>query len=193
MTAASSLFAPPPDPASTLFDEADVIVDRGEYIAAFSPCRLYRYSLTMETDSDGPPGVFVMLNPSTADAEQLDPTLRRCRNFAAEFGWGRLTICNLFAFRATDPKRMKAAAEPIGRMNDEVIAATVTAAEGRVLVGWGVHGSHRGRSDSLLASIRAAGIEPLALGVTKSGQPRHPLYLPKGLRPLPYLELLPRG
>lgn len=86
----------------------------------FSPCRTYRYSLVHEWDRDLPRVAFIMLNPSTADENALDPTLRRCLGFARSWGYGSFEIGNVFAFRATDPKAMKAAADPFGPEAGEV-------------------------------------------------------------------------
>lgn len=162
-----------------------VKVDTGRYVATFSPCRRHRYTLTIPV-GDGPPGAFVMLNPSTADAEQLDPTLRRVRGFAEALGWGSVTIANAFTFRATDPRAMKAEPEPNGPAADAAIRSVGLYANGRTVVGWGVHGSHRGRDVEVLAILHAIGSPVSCLGTTKAGHPRHPLYLPAAARPVPF-------
>ena len=128
----------------------------------------YRYSLTRVWDPALPTMTFVLLNPSTADAVELDQTLRRCVNFAKRDGFGGMLIVNLYAFRSTSPKVMKAAADPVGPENDRVLAGV----SGTVVAGWGNH-AHPGRVAQAVALL-----PPLyALGVNKSGAPTHPLYV----------------
>lgn len=139
---------------------------------------VYRYNLVRDWagDPDSRGMLFVMLNPSTADAVEDDPTIRRCINFAKREGCGYLEVVNLFAFRATEPANMKAADDPIGPENDIVIRQALDDAD-VVVCGWGAHGSFNGRDKEVVALIRDSGHDALALGVTKAGQPRHPLYL----------------
>lgn len=130
----------------------------------------YRYSLTRTWDPALPTITFVLLNPSTADAEQLDPTLRRCVGFATREGFGGMQIVNLYAFRTKSPKLMKAALDPIGPENDRVLAGVT----GTVVAGWGNH------ADPARVAQAVALLPPLfALGVNKGGQPKHPLYVPE--------------
>jgi len=161
-----------------------LIVDRDEPLlvdatATFSPCRTYRYALTRRW-SDRPLAVFVMLNPSTADAFTLDPTVRRCIGFAHSWTAGGILVLNLFALRATDPKALSGHADPVGPDNDAVIATHIAGDEavGPVVAAWGVHGNLRGRDQRVAGMIRARGVRPLCLGLTKDGHPRHPLYVP---------------
>lgn len=138
---------------------------------------VYRYNLVREWgDADSPGMLFIMLNPSTADAVEDDPTIRRCINFAKREGCGYLEVVNLFAFRATDPSDMKAASDPVGEENDIVIRQALDDAD-VVVCGWGAHGSYRGRDEEVITLIRNSGHDAMALGVTKAGLPRHPLYL----------------
>src|ERR1051326_5628436 len=90
--------------------------------ALFSPCGLFRYRLWRHWTPGMPPLVFVMLNPSTADAEKNDPTVERCERRAKAGGFGGGEVVNLFALRSTDPKALYSAADPIGPENDKVIA-----------------------------------------------------------------------
>lgn len=150
--------------------------------AAFSPCRRWRYDLWRRWA----PGPFLMvigLNPSTADETQDDPTIRRCINYAKAWGFGAYCMTNLFAWRDTDPAKMKAQAEPIGRDNDATIARHAAGA-GLILAAWGVHGAHLDRGAAVLELL--AGHRVHCLGTTQDGNPRHPLYMPKACRPLPY-------
>lgn len=151
------------------------------------PTPIYRYSAryTVGLGADPRMAAFVMLNPSTADQDQLDPTLRRCRGFALREGCDRMTIVNLYAWRATDPADMWRAADPIGPGNDEVIAEVCRAAD-LVICGWGggqaKNAAQRERFTARAARVRSmlreAGVELHHLGLTNGGQPTHPLYLP---------------
>jgi len=144
---------------------------------------LYRYNLVRDWGDNEDPGMlFVMLNPSTADAVEDDPTIRRCINFAKREGCGYMEVVNLFAFRATDPKAMKAADDPVGPENDLVIRQALEDAD-IVVCAWGAHGSFKARDKVVLDIIHQSGHVPKALGVTQAGQPRHPLYL-KNIAPL---------
>lgn len=148
----------------------------------FSPDRQYRYTLWREWDMFNPSyAMFIGLNPSTADEVQDDPTIRRCIGFAKEWGFGALCMMNLFAFRATDPRVMKAAPIPIGPENDKWLVRCAKEA-GIVLAAWGVHGSYQARDEEILKLIGNV----MCLGVTKEGNPRHPLYLHRTARPQIY-------
>ncbi len=151
-----------------------------------TPTPLFRYKLEHRWDDDTPSYarktvVWVMLNPSTADSQQLDPTLRRCKGFSKRLGAGGMVILNLFAFRATLPKDMLAAVDPVGPLNDDTIARTVEREDvTHVIAGWGVHGAHRDRDKQVTAMLTG---RLSALKVTKDGRPGHPLYI-KGDAPL---------
>ena len=110
----------------------------------FSPCRTYRYALWREWIGGDGYVMFIGLNPSTADETQDDPTIRRCIAFAKAWGYGGLSMTNLFAFRATDPKKMKAVADPIGPENDAHLLRLARDA-GVIVAAWGANGTHRGR------------------------------------------------
>jgi hypothetical protein len=141
----------------------------------FSPCRTYRYSLWREWDMFNRMFVvFIGLNPSTADESKDDPTIRRCIGFAKEWGFGALCMLNLFAFRATDPKDMMSAGDPIGPENDGILRS-ICRESGKIIAAWGVHGSFLGRDKEVSKLI------PMmwCLGTTKDGFPRHPLYVKK--------------
>lgn len=123
-----------------------------------------------------------MLNPSTADEFQLDPSCTRARNFAERWGYGALLVTNVFAWRATDPDDMLAAKDPVGRGNDAAIVRAARAA-GIVVCAWGNHGAHRERSAVVVELLKREGITLHALRVNGSGEPAHPLYLPARLAP----------
>ncbi|WP_142805393.1 DUF1643 domain-containing protein [Tepidiphilus sp. J10] len=140
--------------------------------AEFSPCKTYRYALWRRW-SDAPPVLFVMLNPSTANESQDDPTIRRCISFAKQWGHGGIIVGNLFAFRSPYPTDLQTATDPIGPENNhwlERLAKQSTAVVGA----WGNHGTLMNRGQEVAALFPSM----LCLGLTKLGQPRHPLYVP---------------
>jgi hypothetical protein len=120
-----------------------------------------------------------LLNPSQADERRDDPTIRQCRARARRAGHAGLLVWNLFAFRATLPPDLKRALDPVGPDNDAAIALAL-ALTGRTILAWGNHGTHLARDRAVLA--RCAGADIAVLGLTDQGQPRHPLYLPRGTR-----------
>jgi len=145
--------------------------------AVYSPCEIYRYSLTRQWDSAAPKVMFVMLNPSTADERQNDPTVERCEQRARRLGYGAFQVANIFAYRATDPRHMKAAKDPEGPLNLRVLIEGARWAD-HIIAAWGTHGAHRDQGPRI-AQMLAATRRPLFhLGLSKQGHPRHPLYLP---------------
>lgn len=148
--------------------------------AELSPCRQYRYALWRTWDDTKPIVMFIGLNPSTADENSDDPTLTRCINFAKSWGYGGVCMANLFAYRATDPKKMKAAKAPIGKDNDLWLQQLASSA--KLVVGaWGNDGDFLQRSKQVKTLIKNLHY----LKLNKSGEPAHPLYLPAKLTPLP--------
>lgn len=123
--------------------------------------------------------MWIGLNPSTADEINNDPTVRRCIGYAQSWGYEGMCMTNIFAFRATDPKVMKAQTDPVGPDNDRHLIATAKDAK-LIVAAWGVHGSHLGRGRKVRQMIQ--NLHYLAL--TKKGIPRHPLYLRKTLEPI---------
>lgn len=150
--------------------------------AVLSDCLKYRYLLTREW-GDGPAVLFVGLNPSTADATKDDPTIRRCIGFAREWGYDRLHMANLFAFRATKPSDMMDAIDPIGPENDKYLL-TLKNDSALAVAAWGVHGTFRKRNQDVLEMLPQLHY----LQLTKAGHPSHPLYLPKTLRPIEWKQ-----
>lgn len=157
-------------------------MDRG---AEFSPCNRYRTQLWRQWDHTKPWCMFLMLNPSTADAEKNDPTVERCERYARRWGFGGLMVGNIFAFRATDPIDMRAQADPIGPGNDEALLAMAARAH-TIVCAWGTHGTHQKRNEQVLRLMSQAGNRLKCLKVTKHGHPSHPLYLRGDLTPIPY-------
>jgi hypothetical protein len=145
--------------------------------ATFSRCGAYRYTLRRTWGDRGDLLAFVGLNPSTADDRTDDPTIRRCIGFARREGFGGLVVLNLFAFRATRPADLFRASDPVGPSADVVLQEHTA---GLVVVCcWGGHGRFRGR-DRAVVELLGDAAELVCLGRTKTGEPRHPLYLPAG-------------
>lgn len=140
--------------------------------ATFSTCRKFRYSLTRVWNSDRPKVLFVGLNPSTADENVDDPTVRRCIGFARKWKYGGLILVNLFAYRSTDPSGLFEADDPIGPQNDRSILERSKSVD-RIVVAWGTKGYFQNRAEQVLQLLPNAS----CLGVTKDGHPKHPLYL----------------
>ncbi len=161
--------------------------------AEFSDDRKYRYAL-WRTWAEGKGVVaFVGLNPSTADEVDNDPTIRRCINYAKTWRFGGIVMLNLFAFRATDPGELKWAGDPFGPMNDYWLEHYYDIADLTVCA-WGNDGSFRGRDQAFLRMLYKAEIwEVNVLKITGSGQPGHPLYLPKDLKPFKVLIQQTKG
>lgn len=158
--------------------------------AVFSECGRYRYRLTRDLDgalfTTTRTGIktccFVMLNPSTADADANDPTIRRCIGFAGRWGFHKLIVVNLFALRSTDPERLKCDHEPIGSQNDRAIIEAVDGSD-RVICAWGNHGGYLDR-DRRVLDLLAGRSRPKVLRLSKCGRfPAHPLYLPNATEP----------
>jgi hypothetical protein len=123
-----------------------------------------------------------MLNPSTATERQNDPTVERCERRARALGFGGFQVANIFAFRATDPRRMRAAPDPVGPDNDAAIREAAIRAD-RIICAWGGHGAHLDRGRAVERMLRATGRPLHALGLTRDGQPRHPLYIGYACQP----------
>ncbi|MEM9247442.1 MAG: DUF1643 domain-containing protein [Pseudomonadota bacterium] len=154
-------------------------------VAVYSPCELYRYALTRIWAPEGRKLLCVMLNPSTATEVQNDPTVERCERRARALGYGAFRVCNIFAFRATDPKVMRAAADPIGPENDAAIAEGAAWSDS-ILCAWGSHGAHLERGPAVAALLRTTGRPLTHVGLTKGGHPRHPLYVGYAVQPEPW-------
>ncbi|MEO8241512.1 MAG: DUF1643 domain-containing protein [bacterium] len=149
--------------------------------AVYSPDSRYRYALT-RVWAAGPRVLFVMLNPSTATEVQNDPTVERCERRARALGYGSFAVANIFAFRATDPRVMRAEPDPVGPENDRTILNLAGQAD-RIICAWGSHGSHLDRGQVMEKLLRATDRELFHLGLTQAGQPRHPLYISYSQQP----------
>ena len=150
----------------------------------------YRYWLERDICSprSGRTVMFVMLNPSTADAENDDPTIRRCKGFARDWGYGRLIVTNLSPFRATNPKNLKAAGpEPpdVRKKNLEHVRCGAEAAD-KIVLAWGVNGRWEDRGEEMIEALKPWRDRLYTLGLTKGGWPRHPLPVRKDAQCVPF-------
>jgi len=156
--------------------------------AIFSPCRTWRYALTREWESPLGDGeelscLFVCLNPSTADEIDDDPTVRRCIGYAKAWGYSKLTVCNIFALRSTDPKALYTHADPVGPENLAHIAREAVRHE-LIVAAWGNHGELRGQGVTVRNLLEVLAESVHVLGLNLDGQPKHPLYLRADIEPV---------
>lgn len=159
--------------------------------AIFSPCRTWRYVLERDAgELLGSPSTvaFIGLNPSTADEHTDDPTIRRCVDFARRWGHTRLVMLNLYALRATDPRELSVAAhigDPVGPENDEYIRRHAAEAD-LVVCAWGSHPGIADRASDVIQILADVGADLYCLAVNQDGGPKHPLYVPASVVPIPY-------
>lgn len=160
--------------------------------AAVSPCGCYRWSLSRVWNPNllKPWVGWIMLNPSTADASFDDPTIRKCMAFSRAWGYGGMTVRNLFCLRATQPQDMLAADHPNGPPEqlsqvDRTLAGLAVGCQ-LIIAAWGVNGSHRGRDREVYKLFEAIDVKLHCLRLTKDGHPEHPLYLPLDLKPVEF-------
>lgn len=153
--------------------------------AIVSLCERYRYQLTRCWNPTLPNLVFIMLNPSTADASVDDATIRRCMGFSRDSGFGGIRVLNLYAFRATSPSDMRAAVDPVGPNNNRVIleALNKTQTGDMVICAWGANARNDRRAGEVLELIAKAGHVPHTLKLLGGDVPGHPLYLAASRRP----------
>ncbi|MFC6636430.1 DUF1643 domain-containing protein [Sulfitobacter sp. JBTF-M27] len=151
--------------------------------AVYSECERYRYSLTRVWNPAGKRVLFVMLNPSTATEVENDPTVERCERRARHLGFGAFRVTNIFAWRATDPRDMRAADDPVGPENDAALTEAADWAD-EIIAAWGVHGAHKGRGPEVAQLLESLDMPVFHLGLSKAGHPKHPLYLPYAQSPV---------
>jgi len=157
-------------PLKAKYEESDAVIsDDGKY----------RYLLRRTWDHTMPRMLYVMLNPSTADASIDDPTIKSCVRLAKTFGYGSFEVVNLFAWRATDPDELTNIADPIGPGNDGVIGAAISRCD-IVVAAWGAHKIATIRGRHVRETISSWRPAVFCLGQTKSGAPKHPLYIKSG-------------
>jgi hypothetical protein len=148
--------------------------------AIISDCGLYRYRLERQGGGPGRTAV-IMVNPSTADAEQDDPTIRKLKGFGERNDWGTIIVGNLFAYRATDVRKLSTCLDPTGPLNDEHLLAMIHQAD-RVIVAWGPSSKLpkplRNRFRTIV-DMAGFAMRPLySIGApAQDGHPKHPLML----------------
>ena len=154
--------------------------------AEIDPTGQYRYRLARTWDGPVPNCVnFVMLNPSTADGVEDDPTIRRCVRFTRAWGFGGLVVTNLFAYRSTDPQALFSVPDPVGPDNDAHTATVALGAE-LVVLAWGHLGWVRERAANVQLQLARLGVQCRCLGTTRHGEPKHPLFLKAITEPQPF-------
>lgn len=151
--------------------------------AILSEDRKYRYILSRTWDETKPTVLFIGLNPSTADENEDDPTIRRCINFAKSWGYDGLIMANLFAFRTTNPQGLYSEKNPVGSENDYYIKKFANKSE-KIIACWGNHGRFNNRSQIVYELVDSLH----CLDTNKSGEPKHPLYIRSDAKPKPYIR-----
>ena len=149
--------------------------------AIISNCKKFRYRLWRVWDETKPQVLFIMLNPSTADENNDDPTIRRCINFAKSWGYGGMYVGNLFAFRTVYPKELKEVGFPIGAENESHLIAMKELCD-KVVCAWGNQFEAPSRITDIFDDL-------YCIELSKTGIPKHPLYLKKELKPI---RLIPK-
>jgi hypothetical protein len=148
--------------------------------AVISECGKYRYLLRRAWDHAKPRALFIMLNPSTADARADDATIRSCVRLVSGIGYGSMEVVNLFAWRATDPKDLPTPpSAAIGPNNSRTIEAAVVRCD-MAICAWGAHPYAAKHAQGVLDIIRLNRPAAYCFGKTKAGAPKHPLYIKSG-------------
>lgn len=163
--------------------------------AVLSPCGDYRYRLEREIavlPGFRPTALVIMINPSTADAVEDDHTIRKLKGFAAQYGWTRLMVGNLFAYRTKDVRQLKLVGDPVGRDNDRHLMQMIREAD-RIVVAWGPLTKQpaklRGRFRKIVEMALYANKALYSIGPTAAdGHPKHPLMLPYSLELQPWTD-----
>lgn len=159
-------------------------LDVMERSATISEDGLYRYDLTRTWGSSDARAVWVMLNPSTADGEVDDPTIRRCVGFTKNFGLGSLVVVNLYALRCTKPEHLDHHPDPAGPLNHETIARAIDdPATYIIIAAWGAHSARVAPPTDVLEICRLLGMSICCLGQNRDRSPKHPLYVPASQLP----------
>lgn len=151
--------------------------------AVISKCEKYRYQLWRIWDESLPAVMFVMLNPSTADADEDDPTIRRCIGFAKSWGYGGIYVGNLFAYRATNPKELLYQEEAEGGFNWPHLLTMEVKCD-KIICAWGNYGIVKKLTYKKYKPVLRS--KSHCLGISKDGAPKHPLYLKGDLKPIPF-------
>lgn len=155
--------------------------------AQISDDGVYRYALRRVWNDSRSLVNFVMLNPSTADATNDDATVRRCMAYARDWMYGGIIVTNLFALRSRHPWDLQNHPDPIGSENDAVIVSEASAAN-MVVAAWGNAGLSRSRATDVVKMLHARAHDIYCLDVSIAGEPVHPLYRPKDVKPRLYMR-----
>ena len=161
--------------------------------ASFSDNRQYRWWLHRQWTFGLGLLLFIGLNPSRADGERDDPTLRRLQAFAKSWGYQELLVVNLFAQISPHPSALQRASDPVGVENDKVLQVCFERwardPQMDLWCGWGVSGGRGPRARDVLHTLQPLSRQrqvhcpnakgPLSLALTQTGEPRHPLYAPR--------------
>jgi hypothetical protein len=181
--------------------QLDILKPEIKKTAVLSDCGLYRYELQRIWQAGTPLLVTCMLNPSTADADNDDPTIRTLIHFGKAWGYGGLLVVNLFAFRSSSPVEMRSQSAPRGPKNEQFIGQALAIARAQntsLLAAWGANGAHhagpndwQGGQDWLCELARKHTVDLICLGVTKDGFPKHPMArgahrIPRGQQPVAF-------
>lgn len=161
----------------------EYIIEEKTSGAIIDSSQLYRYLLWRCWQTESPRVTFIMLNPSTADEHKNDPTIIRCINFSKQWGFGSLQVVNLFAYRATHPEELLNTRDPVGEDNDAYILESLNRSQAVVLA-WGTKGTLMNRNSNVLKLIAA--FDLYAIGLSKEGHPKHPLYIRADTKPFSY-------
>jgi hypothetical protein len=169
--------------------QLDLLCSGGSEGLILQDGKKFRHTLYREFDSTLPAVLFVMLNPSIADAHTNDPTVRKTIGFAKRWGFGRVNVANLYDFRATDPRELRKHDYPKSERCDEVIFELAMHSE-RVVVAWGANAPWPRAHDVVNHVLR--GFQLWSIGkLTAGGQPKHPLMLAYELPLLPLARFPP--
>lgn len=151
--------------------------------AIFSEDKKYRYLLSRQWQKAKPQVCFIMLNPSTATENVDDPSVRKCGEYARKWGYGGISIMNIFGFRSTDPKELKKVIDPIGKENDDHLLVNALFCD-IVVCAWGMHSLYKNRGVGIKTLLEKHGVPLYYLELSKTGVPKHPLYLKGNLQPI---------
>jgi hypothetical protein len=156
-----------------------LLADSGESTAVISNCSRFRYLLRRVWDYTKIRALIIMLNPSTADARINDATIKACIRLCKALGYGGFEVVNLYAIRKTDPAELAAVDDPVGPENDAIIEAAINRCD-LVICAWGAHRMAEKRSHHVRSLLRRYRRNVFCWGMTKSGDPKHPLYIKSG-------------
>lgn len=156
-------------------EQADLL----ERDAVISDCGLYRYLLRRIWDVSKPRALVCMLNPSTADAYIDDATIRSLIRLFTALGYGGFEVVNLYGWRATDPRELAKAADPVGPRTDAILEAAIGRCDIMVCA-WGAHPMASERAQRVWEIAQSHRPAVFCFGTTKAGHPKHPLYIKTG-------------